>query len=139
MLGCSDDEQKHRLNKEVVERSGCRFRIYRLPFSADDFLHPASLWTQFGRRLSRFKHEIEDRMPGYFTACPLRLSVREDAAINIAGVDDIAGAIEEILRSGMERTYFQVRTRRPLPVKDCLRMLAERQACVCRSSRMRSN
>jgi len=106
MPSCSDDEQKHRLNQETIERSGCRFRIYRLPFIADDFLHPASPWAQFGQRLSRFKHEIEDRMSGYFTVCPLRLFVQEDAAIHVAGVDDIAGAIEEVLRCGMEGDLF---------------------------------
>jgi pimeloyl-ACP methyl ester carboxylesterase len=116
---CGDDEQKHLLNEEAVNRSGCKFRIYRLPLSAEEFVH-RSRWAQFGCRLSRFKDEIEDRLPGYFTAHPLRLFVREDGVIEVARVEDIVRSLEEILRNGMEGPYFHVHTQRPLPVKECL-------------------
>jgi pimeloyl-ACP methyl ester carboxylesterase len=122
---CSDDEQKRLLNEEAVKRSGCKFKIYSLPLSAEEFVHPASWWTQFGRRLSRFKNEIEDRLPGYFTAHPLRLFVREDGAIEVARIENIVRGLEETLRSGTKGSYSHIRTQRPLPVKECLDALGQ--------------
>src|SRR5207248_3182340 len=50
---CGDEEQKHLLNEMAVERSGCRFRIDRLPLSPEVLFHPASEWAQFLQHLTR--------------------------------------------------------------------------------------
>lgn len=122
---CSNDEQKHLLNETAVERSGCRFRIYRLPLSPEVLFHPASGWAQCVQCLARFKLEIEDRIPGYFTAHPLRLYLPEGGTIDIARTNDIVQTVEQILRSGMDGPCFHLRTPQPLLVKECLRMLTE--------------
>lgn len=122
---CSGVVQRHLLNEEAVKRSGCKFRIYRLPLSAEEFMHPALWWAQFVLCLGRFKAEIEDRLPGYFAAHPLRLSVREDGALEIARAGDLVKELEKVLRSGVKGRYFHVRTQRPLPLKECLDALGQ--------------
>lgn len=62
--------------------------------------NPASVWAQLTERLSRFKNEIEDRVPAYFAVCPLRLLVGEEA-------------------------YLNVHTQQSLPVTEYVRMLAQ--------------
>jgi pimeloyl-ACP methyl ester carboxylesterase len=122
---CSDERQKHLLNETAIERSGCKFRIYRLPWSPEGIFHSAaSVWAQFTQHLGRFKTEIDDRLPGYFTAQPLRLCLREGGAIDIAGIHDIVQAMEQIYSSGLDGTYFHIRTQQPLSVQECLHALA---------------
>ena len=87
--------------------------------------HPASEWAQFIQHLSCFKVEIEDRLPGYFTAHPLRLCLPEGGTIGIARIDDIVQTIEQIFRNSMDGPYFHIRTQQPLFLKECLGVLAE--------------
>ena len=121
----SNDEQKHLLNEAAVERSGCRFQIYRLPLSPEALFHPASEWAQFVQCLTRFKHEIEDRVPGYFAAQPLRLYLRQSGTIDIARTNDIVQTVEQIRRNSTNGPCFHLRTPQPLLVQECLRMLTE--------------
>lgn len=121
----NNDEQKHLMNEITIERSGCKFRIYRLPLSPEALFHSASGWAQFAQGLTRFKFEIEDRIPAYFTAQPLRLCLPEAGTIDIARTDHIVQTIEQILRSGKDGPCFHLCTPRRLPVKECLQMLAE--------------
>lgn len=119
------NEEKHLFDEAAVERAGCKFQIYRVPWSLEALFHPASEWAQFIQCLTRFKLEIEDRIPGYFTAQPLRLYLPGDGIIEIARTTDIVQAIEQILRSGMDGPYFHLHTPQPLLTKECLRMLVE--------------
>ena len=122
---CSNDEQRHLLNETAIEQSGREWRIYRLPLSPEALFHPASVWAEFVRGLIRFKLEIEDRIPGYFTAQPLRLYLPEEGAIDVACTDDIVQAVKQLLKSDVDGSCFHLRTPQPLLVKECLRMLAE--------------
>jgi pimeloyl-ACP methyl ester carboxylesterase len=121
---CSND-QKRLLNETAIEQFGRNGRIYRLPLSPEELFHPGSGWAQFVRGLSHFKREIEDRIPGYFSAQPLRLYLPEGGTIDLARSDDMAQAIEGILKSGMNGPCFHLRTPQPLVLEECLRMLTE--------------
>jgi pimeloyl-ACP methyl ester carboxylesterase len=122
---CSTEEQKHLVNEIAVEQQGCKFRIYRLPLSPQILFHPASAWTQFVQHLTRFKAEIEDRIPGYFTAQPLHFYLPPDATIDIARVNDIVQAMEQILKNDIDAAYFHIRTAQPSFLNECLCVLAE--------------
>jgi pimeloyl-ACP methyl ester carboxylesterase len=122
---CSTEEQKHLVNEIAVEQRDCKFRIYRLPLSPQILFHPASGWTQFVQHLTRFKIEIEDRIPGYFTAQPLHFYLPQGATIDIACVNDIAQAMEQILKNDTNGAYFHIRTAQPLSLNECLCVLAE--------------
>ncbi len=119
------NDQKHLLNETAIEQFGRNGRIYRLPLSAEELFHAGSGWAQFLCRLTHFKREIEDRIPGYFSAQPLRLYLPNGGTIDVARSDDIAKAIEGILKSGMDGPCFHLRTPQPLLLEECLRMLAE--------------
>jgi pimeloyl-ACP methyl ester carboxylesterase len=121
----SNEQQKHMLNEMAVEQSGCKFRIYRLPLSPEEFFHRTSEWTQFIQHLIDFKIEIEDLIPGYFTAQPLRLCLPEKGSIDIARVEDVAQAMEQIFTNGMEGSYFHIRTQQPLLLNECIHVLAQ--------------
>jgi pimeloyl-ACP methyl ester carboxylesterase len=121
---CSND-QKRLLNETAIEQFGRNGQIYRIPLSPEELFHPVSGWAQFVRGLSHFKREIEDRIPGYFSAQPLRLYLPEGGTIDLARSADMAQAIEEILESGLNGPYFHLRTPQPLVLEECLRMLSE--------------
>lgn len=121
----SNNEQKHLMNEIAIERSGCKFRIYRLPLSPEALLHPASAWTQFALGMIRFKLDIEDRIPGYFAARCLRLCLPEERTIHAAHIENMVQAMDQVLKSGVDAPYLHFRTSRPLLVNECLRMLAE--------------
>ncbi len=121
----STEEQKHLLNEIAVEQRSCNFRIYRLPLSLEAVFHPASGWTQFVQHLTRFKTEIEDRIPGYFTDQLLRCCLPQGATIHIARINDIVHVLEQILENEKNGTYFHIRTAQPLSLNDCLCTLAE--------------
>jgi pimeloyl-ACP methyl ester carboxylesterase len=122
---CNNNEQKHLLNEIAIEQSGHEWRIYRLPLNPEALFHPASVWAKFIRGVARFKLEIEDRIPGYFTARPLCLYLPEAGTIDVACTDDIVQAIEQVLQSSVDEPCFQLRTPQPLPVKECICLLAE--------------
>ena len=124
-LQCGNYEQKHLLNETAIERSGCKFQIYRLPLSPEVLFHAASEWAQFVQYLVRFKLEIEDRIPGYFTAQPIRLCLPEGGAIDIARIEDVVQAMEQMLRSGRDGMYIHIHAQQPLFLKECLQALAE--------------
>lgn len=81
--------------------------------------------AEFVQHLSRFKIEIEDRIPGYFTAHPLRLHLPEGGTSDVACTGDVTQRLEQPLRNGMDGAYFDVRTAQPLLMKECLCVLAE--------------
>jgi pimeloyl-ACP methyl ester carboxylesterase len=83
------------------------------------------MWAQFVQHLGRFKNEIEDRIPGYFAAQPLRFCLWEGGTIDVAPIEDVVQAMEQILSSGMDESYFHIRTQQPLFLKECLRVIAE--------------
>ncbi len=121
----SHEQQKHLLNETAVEQSGCKFRIYRLPLNPEEFFHPTSEWAQFIQHAIDFKIEIEDRIPGYFTAQPLRLCLQEKGFIDMARVEDVVQAMEQIRINGMEGSYFNIRTQQALLLRECLHVLAQ--------------
>lgn len=122
---CSNQEQKHLLNEISLEQSGCKFRIYRIPLGPEEFFHSAVWQASLIKHLARFKPEIEDRIPGYFAAQPLRLCLPKDSTIDIARIDDVVQAIEQILSSGMDGPYFHISVQPPRLLKECLRALAQ--------------
>ena len=119
------EEQKHLANEIAVEQRSCKFRIYRLPLSPQILFHPASGWTQFVQHLTRFKTEIEDRIPGYFNSQPLHFYLPHGATIEIARVNDLVQAMEPILKNDTNGTYFHIRTAQPLLLNEYLCVLAE--------------
>ena len=122
---CSNQEQKHRMNETAIEQSGCKFRIYRLPFSPEMLFHPAAEWARFFQRLTRFKIEIEDRIPRYFIAQPLRLYLPASGTIDVACMGDMAQAMEQLPGNSVDEAYFHIRTPQPLLLAECLCGLAE--------------
>lgn len=122
---CSNGRQIHLLNETAIERSGCKFRFYRLPLTPEILFHPASGWAQFGEALTRFKYEIEDRIPGYFAAQPLRLYLSEEGIIDATRTEDIVQTIQQILDSDMAGSCFHLRTPQPLLPTQCFQILAE--------------
>lgn len=120
-----NEEEKHLLNVAAIEQSGCKFRTYRLPLSPEGLFYPASGWVQFVQQLARFKNEIEDRVPGYFSAQPLHLCMREERTFDIARMDDILHAMEQISGDAIDGTNFHVRTQEPLLLKEWLCAVAQ--------------
>lgn len=85
----------------------------------------AMQFLQFRQHLTRFKNEIEDRIPGYFTAQPLRLCLRDDGTIDVARINDVLRATEGILGNDANGSCFHIHTQQPLFLNECLRALAE--------------
>jgi pimeloyl-ACP methyl ester carboxylesterase len=119
-------EECHRWNERAIERSGCRFGIYRIPLVSDSTPQAGNLWAQFVHRILRFKEEIEDRIPGYFTANPLRINLSEEGTVSLVRLNDVAEILQEISAASDEPCpYFHVTPYQPRPLRDYCPALAE--------------
>jgi pimeloyl-ACP methyl ester carboxylesterase/nucleoside-diphosphate-sugar epimerase len=120
------EEECHLWNERAIEESGCKFRIYRLPLILDDAAPGVHVWAQFIQLIRRFRQEIEDRIPRYFTANPLRISLPEKGTLNLASIDDVVKILEELATaSDQQHLHYHVNPLQPLQLKDYCTVLAE--------------
>ncbi len=119
-------EEHHRWNEATVEQSGRSFRIYRLPLLADSSVDADNPWRQFVHGMRRFRQEIEDRIPGYFSVNSLRLTLPEEGTLSLARIDDVVAVLQELSTAGGPvGHYFHVNPNQPLHLRDCYQALAE--------------
>lgn len=119
-------EECHLWNETAVERSGCHFRIYRLPFLANSAVVADNIWGQFVHSISRFRQEIEDRIPGYFSANPLRIHLPEQGTLSLARIDDVVTVLRDLAAAGSPAgCYFHVNPYQPLQLRDYSPVLEE--------------
>lgn len=120
------EEECHRWNEKAIEESGCEFHIYRVPLILDDVAQGAHVWARFIQLIHRFRREIEDRIPRYFTANPLRIGLPEEGALNLASIDDVVKILEELSTAGDQpHVYYHVNPLQPLQLRDYFPALAE--------------
>ena len=81
----------HRYNEAVLQSSGSRVRIFRLPVLLDE---TSDAWLQFLRALLRFRDEMEDRMPGYFKTSPLHVNMPRGIALLLSTIEAAEAMVE---------------------------------------------
>jgi len=120
------DEECHRWNEEAVAKSGCAFRIIRTPLIADAGPTAADAWARFTRLVGRFRIEIEDRIPGYFTANPLRIGLSGEGVLSLVRLDEVVSALEASREAReMGSGFIHMNAQRPVRLREYLPVLAE--------------
>ncbi|MGH9568983.1 MAG: hypothetical protein ACRD4F_05060, partial [Candidatus Angelobacter sp.] len=119
------EEECHRRNEKTVEMSGQRFRIFRLPLLADGTPHSMHPWPRFIHLVSRFKSQIEDRIPKYFAANSLRIRLPHPGMVNLINVDRAVSIVEEIAANDGGRMHFNVLADDPVPLDAYFPTLAD--------------
>jgi pimeloyl-ACP methyl ester carboxylesterase len=128
---CADgsEEERHLWTEKALEQSGCRIRIYHVPLLADGKPEEFHIWGRFVRMVRRFKQEIEDRIPLYFAANPLRIHLAEEGRLSLARVNDVAEALMEISSASSSSeaatAHFYVHSRPPMRLGDYSASLAQ--------------
>lgn len=100
------------------------FRIFRLPLLADGTPHSTHIWPRFILLVSRFRREIEDRIPNYFAVHPLRIVLLRTGAVNLIRVDEAVSIMQEIAAKDSCYTHFHVIAEAPVPLQDYLPALS---------------
>lgn len=122
------EEERYLWTEKALQHSGCPIRIYRVPLLADGKPEESHAWGRFVGMVRRFKQEIEDRIPQYFAANPLRIHLAEEGRLSIGRVNDVAEALIEISsasRSSEAAAHFYVHTRLPMRLGDYSASLAQ--------------
>ncbi|MGE5324314.1 MAG: alpha/beta fold hydrolase [Actinomycetota bacterium] len=110
--------------ERMIETSCRRFRIFRLPLLADGTPHSMHVWPRFILQVARFKREIEDRIPKYFTVHPLRIALTGPGVVNMIGVGDAVRIMQEVAAAEPSHTHFHVFAEAPVGLNDHLPTLS---------------
>lgn len=112
-------------NERALEQSNFRFHIYKIPLFLEEGPGAFSESTRFIHALCRFREEIEGRIPGYFTANPLRVYMPGSGIVSLARVDDIVRALQEISSGNPATRRHRIIVDKPAPLAGYLPAIAE--------------